>query len=125
MEKSIKIKSKFYDKTDQDNSIAIALSVNANHILDSEIVNKLEKAINELFDKEYINNDLFKQQKDMEKLEKQTQIQNNKYQEKHLKLQKKTVVSKIIVPQIKRISTSFKIYCHYIKANITTTNTLL
>lgn len=102
MEKSIKIKSKFYDKTDQDNSIAIALSVNANHILDSEIVNKLEKAINELFDKEYINNDLFKQQKDMEKLEKQTQIQNNKYQEKHLKLQKKTVVSKIIVPQIKK-----------------------
>lgn len=102
MEKSIKIKSKFYEKTDQDNCVVISLSVNANHILNAEIVSILEKTINDVFDKEYINNDLYKKQIEMEKLEKQTQNQNNKYLEKSLKMQKKMVVSKIIVPQIKK-----------------------
>ena len=45
MEKSIKLKSKFYEKTDQENCIAISLNVNANHILNSEIVTKLESEI--------------------------------------------------------------------------------
>lgn len=100
MEKSIKIKSKFYEKTDQENCIAISLNVNANHILNSEIVTKLESAINTIFEHDYINNDLYKQQKENEKLQKETEKQNEKYHEKHLKLEKKKA-SKNVVPKIK------------------------
>ena len=100
MEKSIKIKSKFYEKTDQDNCIAICLNVNANHILNSEIVTKLEKVVNEIFEQDYINNDLYKQQKENEKMQKENEKEHMKYQEKHLKLEKKKL-SKNVVPKIK------------------------
>ena len=54
MEKSIKLKSKFYEKTDQENCIAISLNVNANHILNSEIVTKLESEIFAIYEQWFV-----------------------------------------------------------------------
>jgi hypothetical protein len=93
MEKSIKIKSKFYSKLDKDECVVISISINANHELNQKIVTKLESDINQLFVTDYINNDLYKQQKELENLDKETQKQNKKYQDKTIKMQLKVAKS--------------------------------